>query len=136
MRDPRFAEGVALYQNRQFDAAGRVFQELAAESPARLKGFFHAWVEVAAAFHHWARDNQAGARTLGRSAVRRFSRYAPRFGGIRLDAFVSQLDELFQWLKRHRLRYDPRLVPLPQWELGGEEGVSTPLVGARPRRAQ
>jgi len=69
-------------------------------------------VAASVAFYHWSRGNLPGALTLARSAAKYLKRYEPVYAGVEVTGFLTPLTELFQWLRRHRQRYDSRLVPV------------------------
>jgi len=85
------------------------------ETTGAPKDFYKGLIQAAVAFHHWSRNNLAGAQTLARSSSRYLTRYGPVFQDIDVTGFLAQFSELFQWLRRHRQRYDPRLVPNILW---------------------
>ena len=74
-------------------------------------GLHNGLIQAAVAFHHWAQGNQAGAMSFYRSSSAYLRRYRPEFLGVDVEQFLIQYMELFGWLRRHRLRYDFRLVP-------------------------
>ncbi len=67
------------------------------------------------ACHHWSRGNPAGALTLSRSSSQYLKRFLPEYLGLDVESFLTRHLELFGWLRRHRLRYDERLIPMLQW---------------------
>ena len=113
--DPRLVEGVARYNHHQFFECHEVLEQLWLQTTGATRDFYKGLIQAAVAFHHWSRDNRAGALTLARSASRYLKRYQPTCCGIDVEGFVAQFSELFQWLRRHRLRYDPHLVPAIRW---------------------
>ena len=53
--------------------------------------------------------------SLYRSSSAYLRKYRPEYLGVAVERFLSQYMELFGWLRRHRLKYDVRLVPLIRW---------------------
>ena len=53
--------------------------------------------------------------SLYRSSSQYLKRFRPVHRGVDVERFLCRYLELFGWLRRHQLRYDPRLVPPIQW---------------------
>ena len=49
--------------------------------------------------------------SLYRSSSKYLKRYAPAHAGVDVAGFLARYTELFAWLRRHHLPYDPHLVP-------------------------
>jgi len=124
--DPRLVEGIALYNHHRFFECHEVLEQLwlkttdvspacPDERGAGRKDFYKGLIQAAVAFYHWSKGNRPGALTLARSASRYLKRYTPVFCGIDVEGFLAQFSELFQWLRRHRQRYDSHLVPKLHW---------------------
>jgi len=113
--DPRLIEGIALFNHHQFFECHEVLEQRWLKTTDASKDFYKGLIQAAVAFYHWSKGNRPGALTLARSASRYLKRYTPMFCGIDVEGFLAQLLELFQWLRRHRQRYDPHLVPKIHW---------------------
>ncbi len=113
--DPRLVEGVALFNHRRFFECHDVVEAMWLETNDRSKDFYKGVIHAAVAFYHWSKGNRVGALTLARSATAYLARYTPIFHGLDVEAFLAQFTELFRWLRRHRERYDSRLVPVMRW---------------------
>ena len=115
--DPRLAEGVLLFNAHQFFKCHEVLEELWLETPLRerCRDFYKGVIQAAVAFYHWSRSNPRGAMSLYRSSSRYLKKYRPEYLGVDVEEFVTQFSNLFQWMRRHRLRYDARLVPPIRW---------------------
>jgi len=81
----------------------------------KLKNF-----QAAVAFYHWSKRNPAGAMSLYRSSTRHLTKYRPAYLGVDVEDFLRRYMELFQWLRRHRVPYDARLVPTIRWVHGSQ----------------
>ena len=88
-----------------------MLEQLWLQTHDRSKDFYKGLIQAAVAFYHWSRGNPAGAISLYRSSSRYLKRYRPEFLGVDMEGFLRAYTELFGWLRRHHLRYDPRLVP-------------------------
>jgi len=114
--DPRLIEGLALYNHHRFFECHEVLERLWLDTEGRARDFYKGLIQAAVAHYHWSRGNQAGAMSLYRSSSRYLRRYRPAFLGVDVEGFLHRYTELFGWLRRHRLPYDPRLVPPIRWE--------------------
>ncbi len=85
------------------------------ETSGRSKHFYQGLIQASVAFYHWSKDNRAGALTLARSATKYLKRYTPTYLGIEVEPFLQRLRDVFQWLKRHPMKYDRHLVPVIRW---------------------
>ena len=81
----------------------------------RSRNFYKGLIQAAVAFYHWSRKNQPGALSLYRSSSQYLKAYVPQWLGLDVAQFLAQYAELFQWLRRHRVPYDARLVPVLRW---------------------
>ncbi|MBI4342242.1 MAG: DUF309 domain-containing protein [Candidatus Omnitrophica bacterium] len=113
--DPRLAEGLALFNHRRFFECHEVLERLWLDTAGRERDFYKGLIQAAVAFYHWSRRNPAGAMSLYRSSSRYLKKYRPACLGVDVEGFLPQYTELFQWLRRHHLPYDPRLVPAIRW---------------------
>ena len=113
--DPRLIEGVGLYNHQQFFQCHEVVESLWLDTTGPPKNFYKGVIQAAVAFYHWSRGNLPGALTLARSSVNYLKVYRPVYCQIDVDRFVEEFSGLFQWLRRHRQRYDARLVPAIRW---------------------
>jgi len=113
--DPRLVEGVALYNHRQFFECHEVLEQAWKEIDGPAKDFYKGLIQAAVAFYHWSQGNLAGALTLARSATKYLKKYPPDYGGLDLGPFVEEFSGIFTWLRRHRQRYDARVVPTLRW---------------------
>jgi hypothetical protein len=113
--DPRLIEGIALYNHHQFFQCHETLERAWLETEGRSKDFYKGLIQAAVAFHHWSRGNLPGAMSLYRSSSRYLRKYLPAFMGVDVAGFLSRYTELFGWLRRHRTRYDARLVPPLRW---------------------
>ena len=113
--DPRLIEGLALYHHHRFFECHEALERLWLDTEGRARDFYKGLIQAAVAFYHWSKGNQGGAMSLYRSSSRYLRRYRPAFLGLDVAGFLQQYAELFGWLRRHRLPYDPRLVPPIRW---------------------
>ena len=109
--DPRLEEGIALYNHRRFFECHEVLEQAWLQTTGRDRDFYKGLIQAAVAFYHWSRRNPGGAMSLYRSSSRYLKRYTPAYLGVDVQSFLRRYTELFGWLRRHHLPYDPHLVP-------------------------
>lgn len=113
--EPRLQEAVELFNHRQFFQCHDVVEPLWLQTHGPARDFYRGFIQAAIAYYHWSRGNPRGALSLYRSSRRYLERYRPTFLGLDVANFLTRHTELFDWLRRHRLRYDARLVPVLRW---------------------
>lgn len=79
-----FERGIEEFNARQFFEAHESWEEiwLAAEEPD--KAFLQGIIQVAAAFHHYQRQNRAGALSLLRQGLSKLEGFSADYRGIRV----------------------------------------------------
>jgi len=90
------AEGLGCYQREAFFATHEHWELVWLETEEPEKSFVQALIQVAAAFHHWQRGNQAGTVSLLRRALRRLEMSPPMFAGIEVG--ILRVD-VVAWLQ-------------------------------------
>jgi len=86
-----FAEGIELFNARKYFAAHEALEALWLKESGRQKTFLHGLIQVAAAFHHHARNNPAGFRSLLGKGCSKLVPLGAEFAGIDLAGFLAQL---------------------------------------------
>jgi hypothetical protein len=81
-----FARGIEQFNRREFFEAHESWEAvwLAALEPD--KTFLQGIIQVAAAFHHYLRNNRAGAESLLREGLKKIAGAPANYRGVRLDA--------------------------------------------------
>ena len=113
--DARLIRGIDLFNTRQFFECHEVLEALWLETRDRSRDFYKGLIQAAVAFYHWSRSNQPGAMSLYRSSSAYLKRYRPEWLGVDVEWFLQEYTSLFGWLRRHRMRYEARLVPFIRW---------------------
>ena len=114
--DPRFVEGIQLFNSRQFFACHEVLEQLWLKTEGRARDFYKGLIQAAVAFYHWSRNNSGGAISLYHSSSRYLRMYRPEYSGVDVEQFLRQYTALFTSLRRHPKPYDERLVPTIYWK--------------------
>ena len=92
-----------------------MLEQLWLKTDGRPRDFYKGLIQAAVACYHWSRGNPGGAMSLYRSSHRYLRRYRPECLGVDVEGFLRQYTELFGWLRRHRTRYEPGMVPPIRW---------------------
>jgi hypothetical protein len=98
-RDERqFARGVAHFNAQEFFEAHEVWEELWLVAREPEKTFLQGLIQVAAAFHHHARENARGAKSLLAAGVAKLQGFPEDHRGIAVSDFRTEakswLDEI------------------------------------------
>lgn len=88
----RFQEGVEHFNRGRFFEAHETWEELWLGSQGEEKRFLQGLIQLAAAFHHFRRGNQAGAKSLASEALRKLQDFAPRRCGLDLKHLLEQME--------------------------------------------
>ena len=90
--DPRFLEGVDLFNRRDFYAAHDPWESLWLERFGEEKDFLQGLILCAVALHHYGRGNLKGARSRFRLAVEKLEKYPETFWDLDLGNFVRRMN--------------------------------------------
>lgn len=90
--DPRFLEGVRLFNAGEHFDAHEVWEELWGDCPAAERRFVQALIQAAVAVYHFSRGNAAGATRLFGSGRRYMAPYRPAFMGLDIGTFWHAME--------------------------------------------
>jgi len=90
--DPRFLEGVALFNGRDFYKAHDPWESLWLERFGEEKDFLQGLILTAVALHHYTRGNLRGARSRFRLAVDKLDKYPDSYWGVNLKNFRRRMN--------------------------------------------
>jgi uncharacterized protein len=90
------AEGLRCYRGGQFFLAHEHWESVWLQSREPEKAFLQSLIQTAAAFHHLQKQNDIGAASLLRNALRKLDPLPSSFGGI---AIAPLRDEIRAWLQ-------------------------------------
>lgn len=85
--DPRFLEGIDLFNRGEFFDAHEVWEDLWRDCAAPDRRFYQALIQAAVALHHFERGNHTGAARLYHSGRRYMEPYRPAHLGLAIDPF-------------------------------------------------
>ena len=123
------SEGIQLFNTQKFFEAHEALEIVWLQARGEQKTFLHGLIQVAAAFHHFTRDNLPGFRSLLEKGLRKLEKSGEGWGGIQLADLLDQLQpwrELArqlgalppsrgpQEIRRSVLLPFPRIAPAPR----------------------
>ncbi len=112
--DPRLLEGARLFNAGAFFESHEVWETLWHEVGGRERELLQGLIQIAAAYHHLARKNYAGALYLYTKGRARLARWGPRRAGIALDALLAKVDGDIEQVRRgQRLSAPPVIAVRP-----------------------
>lgn len=120
--DPAVARGINLFNTRKFFEAHEALEEVWLKAHGDEKLLLHGLIQVAAAFHHHTRHNQAGFRSLLEKGSRKLDRFGAHKSGIDLAALRQELRNWSEHLGNAHEVEAPRLPRI--------QGVATPRLPA------
>jgi hypothetical protein len=94
--ESQFARGIAHFNAQEFFVAHEVWEELWLVAPEPEKTFLQGLIQVAAAFHHHARENARGAKSLLAAGVAKLQGFPEGHRGIAVSDLRT---EAKSWLE-------------------------------------
>jgi hypothetical protein len=95
-----FARGIEQFNNRRFFESHESWEELWLAAPEPDKTFLQGIIQVAAAFHHRARGNHAGAESLMRAGLAKLEKFPGEYRGLKLEDLRIAVREWLAMLER------------------------------------
>jgi uncharacterized protein len=84
-------EGIRLFNARRYFEAHEALEAVWLQADGDRKTFLHGLIQVAAAFHHHARGNAAGFRSLLAKGCAKLQPFEAEFEGVDLASLRRQL---------------------------------------------
>ena len=114
--DPRYLEGIEHFNTCDFYEAHEVWESLWADTQGPSRRFFQGLIQVAVCLHHFGNGNIRGAKKLYFGSRGYLEEYRPRFLGLDLDKFLSQLETCCRAILDSKEEFpqveiDPDLIP-------------------------
>jgi hypothetical protein len=113
-----FRRGIEQFNAGRFFDAHETWEEIWLLSPEPEKTFLQGIIQIAAAFHHYSRDNLRGTRSLLEAALRRLEHFPARHQGIALDLLRAAAR---QWTAALADRRDPGPEGVPRIEFAQDD---------------
>jgi predicted metal-dependent hydrolase len=95
--DPRLAEGVTLFNEREFFACHDVLEEVWSETLADRE-FYQGLIHAAVALFHFGEGNLGGARKMAASALRYLQPFRPVCRGVDVERLMVDFERCFSEL--------------------------------------
>ena len=111
--DPRFLEGVDLFNRKDFYAAHDPWESLWLERFGEEKDFIQGLILTAVALHHYANANLTGARSRWRIASGLLEDYPSRYWGLDVEHFRRRMRGVMHRLLTEETPppFDPAAAP-------------------------
>ncbi len=83
--EEKFRKGLQQFNRGRFFDAHETWEEIWLASPEPEKAFLQGIIQVAAAFHHYARGNRAGTQSLLEAGLKKLERFPKNHRGLQLE---------------------------------------------------
>ncbi len=90
--DPRYLEGIELFNRGEYFEAHEVWEDLWQDCPSCDRRFYQALIQAAVAIYHFERGNFSGTARLARSGKRYMEPYRLRNQGLEVESFWKQVE--------------------------------------------
>ncbi len=94
MHDPRYLEGIRLFNERRWFEAHEVWEDLWRADPSGGRAFWQGLIMAAVALEHWRRGNPRGACSQWRQGRARLVPFRPRHAGLDVEGFIVRMDRV------------------------------------------
>ncbi len=84
-KDRLFQKGLDAFNSGHFFDAHELWEEVWLETPNPQKLFLQGLIQVAAAFHHYSRDNTLGCRNLLRAGLTKLDQFPNAHSGLAIE---------------------------------------------------
>ena len=111
---PALAEGIDLFNARKFFEAHEALEAVWLKARGEEKILLHGLIQVAAAFHHHARDNRAGFRSLLEKGANKLERFGEIENGLNLADLRRQLHRWRDFVNDPQSHGSRPAPPLPR----------------------
>ena len=90
--DPRYLEGVRLFNECEFFEAHDVWEELWSDYQGPSRKFYQGLIQVAVCLHHFGNGNTRGAKKLYYGSRGYLQEYRPKHLGVDLEKLFIELE--------------------------------------------
>jgi len=112
MRDP-FEEGIRLFNSGKFFECHEALEALWLEAEGAEKTFLHGLIQIAVAFHHYSRGNEAGFRSVFQKGRDKLVKFRRNRRGIDLPSLHRQLQAWQDYLDGAGRKTLASVTPIP-----------------------
>jgi len=110
--EPDLSEGIRLFNAQKYFEAHEAMEAVWLTASGDRKTFLHGLIQVAAAFHHQARGNIEGFRSLLEKGCTRLVKFNPAAEGVDVAGLLFQLQRWREHL-RSNCPQSSSIPPLP-----------------------
>ena len=96
--DPRYLNGIRLFNEGEYFACHDELEEVWTEIPGDEREFYQGLIHAAVCLFHFEGHNLTGARKMYGSAKRYLTPFAPTHMGLQVDRLLEDLQLCFQEL--------------------------------------
>jgi predicted metal-dependent hydrolase len=89
--DPRYLQGIELFNQCEFFEAHEVWEDLWKDIQGPDRRFYQGLIQVAVCLHHFGNGNIRGAKKLYHSSRGYLEAYAPSHLGLDIEKLLAQL---------------------------------------------
>lgn len=94
MRDPRYVEGVRMFNDRLWFECHEELEMVWRDDPSPGRIYWQGLIMGAVALEHWRRGNLRGARSQWRQGRAKLDPFRPVHEGLDVERFVTEMDAL------------------------------------------
>ena len=114
--DPRFVQGINLFNECEFFEAHDVWEELWADYQGPSRRFYQGLIQVAVCLHHFGNGNIRGAKKLYFGSRGYLEEYLPAHEGVNLQYLLDELENCCREIIDSNEEYpsieiDPERIP-------------------------
>ena len=110
-KDEKFQRGISHFNSGKYFEAHEVWEEIWLEETEPEKTFLQGIIQIAAAFHHYCRQNTDGTETLLAAGIVKLSRFPANHCGLAIDELRSSAK---QWARSIGRGEKPKRSEIPQ----------------------
>src|SRR5580692_2885350 len=116
-KDRLFQKGLDSFNSSHFYDAHEHWEEVWLETPNPEKLFLQGLIQVAAAFHHYSRDNALGCRKLLHAGLTKLDLFPPEHSGLAIEPLRSSVRV---WILELEAGRSPETARIPRIKSHGE----------------
>jgi predicted metal-dependent hydrolase len=113
-KDRLFRKGLEAFNSGHFFEAHEHWEEVWLKTLDPEKAFLQGLIQIAAAFHHYSRENRQGTQNLLRAGLTKVERFPHAHGGLALERLRVAVRH---WLAALEAGADPAADEIPHIEM-------------------
>src|SRR6202011_1612813 len=121
-KDEKFQRGISHFNAQEFFEAHEVWEEIWLVEAEPEKTFLQGIIQIAAAFHHYCRENAEGTETLLAAGIVKLSRFPRDHRGLAIEELRSAAK---RWARSMGKGEKPGRSEIPQLRFMGTGSTSS-----------